>query len=127
MQGTSVSHLNTYSSILIHTENQSSFACNQNIKELTSYSAGGFLFVYIALCNSFETKRNDIPVNKSFTKTSSNTRVISAEELGTTSKNNVAGRITLVRASLWGLYSLTLIISCSQLIEALWHKKITPL
>ena len=37
-------------------------------------------------------------------------RVISAEELGTMSKNNFK-RITLVRGHIWGIHSLTLIIS----------------
>ena len=38
-------------------------------------------------------------------------RVISSEELGTMSKNNLR-RITLVRGPIWGILSLTLIISC---------------
>ena len=38
-------------------------------------------------------------------------RVASSEELGTMSKNNLRG-ITLVRGPLWGIHSLTLIISC---------------
>ena len=37
-------------------------------------------------------------------------RVISSEELGTMSKNNLR-RITLVRGPIWRIYSLTLIIS----------------
>ena len=37
-------------------------------------------------------------------------RVISSEELGTMSKNNLR-RITLVRGPIWGIHSLTLIIS----------------
>ena len=40
-----------------------------------------------------------------------NARVISAKELGTMSKNNLR-RITLVRGPIWGIHSLTLIISC---------------
>ena len=41
-------------------------------------------------------------------------RVISAEKLGTMSKNNLKGiRITLVRRPIWGIHSLTSIISCS--------------
>ena len=39
-----------------------------------------------------------------------NARVIFAEELGTMSKNNLRG-ITLVRGPIWGIHSLTLIIS----------------
>ena len=39
------------------------------------------------------------------------TRVISAEELGSMSKNNLRG-ITLVRGPIWGIHSLALIISC---------------
>ena len=38
-------------------------------------------------------------------------RVASEEELGTMSKNNLR-RITLVRGPIWGIHSLTLIISC---------------
>ena len=38
-------------------------------------------------------------------------RVISSEELGTMSKNNLR-RITLVRGPIWGIRSHTLIISC---------------
>ena len=38
-------------------------------------------------------------------------RVISSEELGTMSKNNFRG-ITLGRRPIWGIHSLTLIISC---------------
>ena len=41
-------------------------------------------------------------------------RVASSEELGTMSKNNLR-RITLVRGPLWGIHSLTLIISCFSL------------
>ena len=40
-------------------------------------------------------------------------RVISSEELGTMSKNNLGG-ITLVRGPVWGIHSFTLIISWSQ-------------
>ena len=42
-------------------------------------------------------------------------RVISSEELGTMSKNNLR-RITLVRGPIWGIHSLTLVIS--------WLKKL---
>ena len=42
-------------------------------------------------------------------------RVISSEELGTMSKNNLRW-ITLVRGPIWGIHSLTLIISCSKLL-----------
>ena len=45
-------------------------------------------------------------------------RVISSEELGTMSKNNLR-RITLVRGPIWGIHSLTLIISCSLLFLSL--------
>ena len=38
-------------------------------------------------------------------------RVISSEEQGTMSKNNFRG-ITLGRGPIWGIHSLTLIISC---------------
>ena len=41
-------------------------------------------------------------------------RVASSEELGTMSKNNLR-RITLVRGPIWGIHSLTLIISCLKL------------
>ena len=44
-------------------------------------------------------------------------RVISAEELGTMSKNNL---ITLVRGALWGIHSLTLIIACRELMIPLF-------
>ena len=40
-------------------------------------------------------------------------RVASSEELGTMSKNNLR-RITLVRGPIWGIHSLTLIISCRE-------------
>ena len=43
-------------------------------------------------------------------------RVISSEELGTMSKNNLR-RITLVRGPIWGIHSLTLIISLVPLIN----------
>ena len=39
-------------------------------------------------------------------------RVMSSEELGTMSKNNLR-RMTLVRGPIWGIHSLTLIISWS--------------
>ena len=45
------------------------------------------------------------------------TRVISSEELGTMSKNNLR-RIALVRGPKWGIHSLTLIISCTWLITS---------
>ena len=44
-------------------------------------------------------------------------RVTSWEELGTMSKNNLR-RITLVREPIWGIHSLTLIISCTWLITS---------
>ena len=59
----------------------------------------------VFLC--FETKRNDI---NSPRKHSHNARVISAEELGTMSKNNLRG-ITLDIGPILGIHSLTLIIS----------------
>ena len=43
-------------------------------------------------------------------------RVISSEVLGTMSKNNLR-RITLVRGPIWGIHSLTLIISCFETIS----------
>ena len=42
-------------------------------------------------------------------------QVISSEELGTMSKNNLR-RITLVRGPIWGIHSLTLIISCHNVL-----------
>ena len=47
--------------------------------------------------------------------------VISSEELGTMSKNNLS-RITLVRRPIWGIHSLTLIISCPTIHPALLLK-----
>ena len=79
------------------TERRSSLACNQNIKD----------DIPTALEVSFETKRNDI---NSPRKHSRNARVISAEELGTMSKNNLRG-ITLDIGPILGIHSLTLIIS----------------
>ena len=54
-------------------------------------------------------------------------RVISSEELGTMCKNNLR-RITLVRGPIWGIHSLTLIISCFCLyVDFGWHEvKIKP-
>ena len=49
-------------------------------------------------------------------------RVASSEELGTMSKNNLR-RITLVRGPIWGIHSLTLIISCFRLKQC---KSLTP-
>ena len=49
-------------------------------------------------------------------KHSRNARVISAEELGTMSKNNLRG-ITLDIGPILGIHSLTLIISCSHTLQ----------
>ena len=53
---------------------------------------------------SFETKRNETQADPP-RKQPRNARVISAEELGTMSKNNFRG-ITLVRGPIWGIHSL---------------------
>ena len=64
-----------FRNVLKHTERRSSLACNQNIKDDIPTALEVFL--------CFETKRNDI---NSPRKHSRNARVISAEELGTVSK-----------------------------------------
>ena len=56
-------------------------------------------------------KRNETKTADPPRKHLRNARVISAKELGTMSKNNLR-RITLVRGPIWGIHSLTLIISC---------------
>ena len=88
-----------FRNVLKHTERRSSLACNQNIKDDIPTALEVFL--------CFETKRND---RNSPRKHSRNARVISAEELGTTSKNNLRG-ITLDIGRILGIHSLTLIIS----------------
>ena len=97
-----------FRNVFEHTEIRSSFACNQNIKEDISTA----LEVFIC----FETKRNETKPDPQ-RKHPRNVRVISAEELGTMSKNNLRG-ITLVRGPIWGIHSFTLIISCLRLIYA---------
>ena len=89
-----------FRNVLKHTESRSSLACNQNIKEDISTALEVFL--------CFETKRND---RNSPREHSRNARVISAEELGTMSKNNLRG-ITLDIGPILGIHSLTLKISC---------------
>ena len=91
-----------FRSVLNHTGRRSSLACNQNIKDDIPTALEVFL--------CFEMKRNDI---NSPRKHSRNARVISAEELGTMSKNNLRG-ITLDIRPILGIHSLTLIISCSK-------------
>ena len=88
-----------FQNVLKLTERRSSLACNQNIKDDIPTALEAFL--------CFETKRND---RNSPRKHSLNARVISAEELGTMSKNNLR-RITLDIGSVLGIHSLILIIS----------------
>ena len=88
-----------FRNVLKNTERRSSLACNQNIKDDIPTTLEVFL--------CFETKRNDI---NSPRKHSRNARVISVEELGTMSKNNLRG-ITLDIGAILGIHSLTLIIS----------------
>ena len=52
-------------------------------------------------------------------------RVISSEEVGTMSKNNFRG-ITLGRGPIWGIHSLTLIISCLETFLTLRRSKEFP-
>ena len=89
-----------FRNVLKHTERRSSLACNQNIKDDIPTALEVFL--------CFALKRNDI---NSPRKHSRNARVISAEELGTMSKNNLRG-ITLDIGPILEIHSLTLIISC---------------
>ena len=105
MQGT-FKLLLKFRNVLKHSERRSSLACNQNIKDDIPTELEVFL--------CFETKRNDI---NSPRKHSRNARVISAEELGTMSKNNLRG-ITLDIGPMLGIHSLTLIISCKHLMTS---------
>ena len=89
-----------FRNVLKHTESRSSLACNQSIKEDIPTALAFFL--------CFEKKRNDINSPRNDPR---NARVISAEELGTMSKNNLRG-ITLDIGPILGIHSLTLIISC---------------
>ena len=91
-----------FRNVLQHTESRSTVACNQNIKEDI------FTELEVLLC--FEMKRNNINVTDPPRKHPRNARVISAKELGTMSRNNLR-QITLVRGPIWGIHSLTLIIS----------------
>ena len=59
---------------------------------------------------SFALKRKETTLTDPPRKNPRNTRVTSAQELGTVSKNNFRG-ITLVRGPRWGIHSLTLKIS----------------
>ena len=59
----------------------------------------------------FALKRNEMKQTDPPRKHSLNARVLSPKELCTMSKNNLRG-ITLVRRPIWGIHSLTLIISC---------------
>ena len=88
-----------FRNVLKHTESRSSLACNQSIKEDIPTALKVFL--------CFETKRNDINSPRNHPR---NARVISVEELGTVSKNNLGG-ITLDIGPILGIQSLTLIIS----------------
>ena len=90
-----------FRNVFEHTEIRSSFACNQNSKE--------DIFTALEVFICFETKRNQTKPDPP-RKHPRNARVISAEELGTMSKNNLRG-ITLVRGPTWGIHSLTLLIS----------------
>ena len=83
-----------FRNVLKHAERH---ACNQNIKDDIPTALEVFL--------CFETKRND---KNSPRKHSRNARVISAEELGTMSKNNLRG-ITLDIGPILGIHSLTLL------------------
>ena len=89
-----------FRNVLKHTEGRSSLGCNQNIKDDIPTALEVFL--------CFESKRNDINYPG---KHSRNARVISAEELGTMSKNDLRG-ITLDIGPIMRIHSLTLIISC---------------
>ena len=75
-------------------------ACNQNIKQdIPQYSVEGFPLLRSE--STYITCKQILHVN---------IQAISAEELGKMSKNNLRG-ITLVRGPVWGIHSLTLIIS----------------
>ena len=89
-----------FRNVLKHTESRSSLPCNQNIKKDIPAALEVFL--------CFETKRNDINAPRNHPR---NARVISAEELGAMSKNNLRG-ITLDKGPILEIHSLTLIISC---------------
>ena len=91
-----------FRNVLQHTESRSSFACNQNFKE--------DIFTKLEALLCFEAKGNETLTNPP-RKHPRNARVTSAKELGTMSKHNLI-RITLVREPIWGIHSLTLIISC---------------
>ena len=80
---------------------ESAFACNQNVKE------GISIALEVLFC--FKTKRNEALTDPA-RKHPRNARLISAKELGTMSKNDIT-RITSVREPIWGIHSLTLIIS----------------
>ena len=82
-------------------------SCNQNIKEDIATALEVFL--------CFETKWNETTLTDPPRKHPRNARVISAEELGTMSKNKL-WEITLVRGPKWEIHSLTLIISCQKYI-----------
>ena len=88
--------------VLKRTERQSCFAFNQ-ISNKTCPQR--WRFFYALKRNETKRHKHDSP-----RKNPRNTRVISAEELDTMSKNNLRG-ITLVRGPIWGIHSLTLIIS----------------
>jgi len=97
-----------FRNVLKHTESRNSFACSQNIRH--PHSAGGFPLLWKA----FETKQNE--TNPHPHPHPRNARVISAEELSKTSKNNLRG-ITVVRGPIWEIHSLTLMISCVRTIK----------
>ena len=71
----------------------------------------------VLLC--FKTKRNETKTDPP-RKHPRNARVISAKELGAMSKNNLR-RITLARGPIWGIHSLTLIISCPNQVPTIWN------
>ena len=89
-----------FRNVIKHTERRSSLACNQKIRDDIPKALEVFL--------CFETKRNDINSPRKYSR---NARVISAEELGTMSKNNLGG-INVDIGPVLGIHSLTLIISC---------------
>ena len=89
----------------------------------TTYREPKLLFLLIKIPNKnslqswrfyFASKRNEMKQTDPQRKHSLNARKISTKELGTMSKNNLRG-ITLVRRPIWGIHSLTLIMSCYNL------------
>ena len=103
-----------FQNVLKRTENRGSFPCNKNIKEDNPTALKVFL--------CFKTKRHTCKQIFHARKHPRNTRVISAEELGTMSKDNLRG-VNLVRGPIWWIHSLTLIISCLDLnTSSAWQR-----